>query len=211
MSFFSEALSPKIVIEALNPDQRRKPQAISVEEKEHKIYGLKTVASNLIRAPFRLQASPGYGQFGGTLPISPCTAGWRGAAACLIAQESRHFLHSFVLSSSNEVVWLDPLWKSKLVCHFLFASHTLSSFYILPTSVVKVIESRKLSRSVPAATFLVFLIYRFIKQALCLCSPLMLPLLHGDILQVMGVKRGLKRRSYWTCFTQTCSIRPNAQ
>lgn len=139
----------------------------------------------------------------------PRVAGWRGL------QRARApgipSLPALARSSSDEVVWLDPLWKLKLVCHFLFASHTLSSFYILPTSVVKVIESRKLSRSVPAATFLAFLIYRCIKQALCLCSPLMLPLLHGDILQVMGVKRGLKRRSYWTCFTQTCSIRPNAQ
>lgn len=164
------------------------------------------ILSNLLRPPIRLQASPGYGQFGRRLPISPCVARW-----CLITRESWHLLHLFVLSSSNEVVWLDPLWKLKLVYHFPCASHTLSSFCILPTSVVKVIESRKLSRSVPAATFLAFLIYRFIKQALCLCSPLMLPLLHGDILQVMGVKRGLKRRSYWTCFTQTCSIRPNAQ
>lgn len=169
------------------------------------------VAPNLIGVQSRLHAGPGYGQCGGIFPVSPCVAGWWGAAVCLIARESQHFPHSFALSSSNEVVWLDPLWKLKLVCHFLFASHTLSSFYILPTSVVKVIESRKLSRSVPAATFLAFLIYRFIKRALCLCSPLMLPLLHGDILQVMGVKRGLKRRSYWTCFTQTCSIRPNAQ
>jgi len=169
------------------------------------------VASNLIRALSRLQASPGNGRSGGALPVSPRAAGRWGAAARQIAHESQHFLHSLVLSSSDEVVPLDPLWKLKLVCHFLFASRTLSSFYILPTSVVKVIESRKLSRSVPAATFLAFLICRCIKQALCLCSPLMLPLLHGDILQVMGVKRGLKRRSYWTCFTQTCSIRPNAQ
>lgn len=169
------------------------------------------VAPNPVRVPTRLHAGPGCGQFGGIFPVSPCTAGWWGAAACLVAWESQHFLNLLVLSSSNEVVWLDPLWKLKLVCHFLFASHTLSSFYILPTSVVKVIESRKLSRSVPAATFLAFLIYRVIKRALCLCSPLMLPLLHGDILQVMGVKRGLKRRSYWTCFTQICSIRPNAQ
>lgn len=76
MSFLSEAFSPEIVIQALNTDQRRKPQAISVEEKEHKIFWLKMVASNLIRAPIKLQASPGYGQFGGTLPVSPCAAGW---------------------------------------------------------------------------------------------------------------------------------------
>lgn len=54
----------------------------------------------------------------------------------------------------------------KVKIGFLLASRTLSSFCILPTSVVKVIESRKLSRSVPAATFLEFLIYCFIKQAL---------------------------------------------
>lgn len=76
MSFLSEVFSPKIVIQALNTDQRRKLQAISVEEKEHKIYGLKMVASNLIRGPIRLQASPGYSQFGGTLPVSPCAARW---------------------------------------------------------------------------------------------------------------------------------------
>lgn len=107
MSFLSEALRPKIVIQALNTDQRRKPQAISVEEKEHRIYGLKMVASNLIRAPIRLQASPGYGQFGGTLPISPCMAGWWGAAACLIAWESHHFrTHSFFQVAMKLFGWI---------------------------------------------------------------------------------------------------------
>lgn len=78
MSFLSETFSPKTVIQALNTDQRRKPQAISVEEKEHKIFWLKMVASNLIRAPIKLQASPGYGQFGARCPSLPVQQGGEG-------------------------------------------------------------------------------------------------------------------------------------
>ena len=44
MSFLLEALGLKIAIQALNTDRRRKPQAVSVEKKEHKVYGLKMVA-----------------------------------------------------------------------------------------------------------------------------------------------------------------------
>lgn len=41
MPFLLEALGSKIVIQALNTDQRRKPQAISVEEKNMRFMGSK--------------------------------------------------------------------------------------------------------------------------------------------------------------------------